>query len=77
MGEKFWRYADFKAAGLINSRMTLKRAIDSGRLAPGRLITPNCRVWTDEEKQAFVKGGQVAPKTTRKADTSAPSPAAG
>ena len=40
MGEKFWRYADFKSAGLIKSRMTLKRAIDSGGRRAGRLDHP-------------------------------------
>jgi hypothetical protein len=64
--DTLWRFSELKEKRIINSRMTLKRAVDSGRLAPGRLITPNCRVWTEAEVRAFVEGGQREPKTIGK-----------
>jgi len=41
---KLLRFPDFIARGLFNSRMTLKRAIDTQGFPPGVLITPNARV---------------------------------
>ena len=60
---KLWSYKDLKAANIVNSPMTLKRVIDSGRLAPGRLVSPNCRRWTDEEVQALIVNSPTARKT--------------
>ncbi len=51
---KLWRYKDLKAAKIVESRMTLKRLVDSGRFATGRLISPNVRAWTDEEVAALI-----------------------
>jgi hypothetical protein len=59
---KLWRFKDLKAAGIVNSPMTVKRLIDSGRLAPGRLITPNARAWTDEEIEALIASAPTARK---------------
>ena len=55
-----WRFKNLKAAGIVNSRMTVKRLIDSGRLAPGRLISPNVRAWTDEEIVALIANAPTA-----------------
>jgi hypothetical protein len=63
-----WRFKTLKAAGIVNSRMTLKRLIDSGRLAPGRLISPNVRAWTDEEIEALVANAPTARKPTPRSD---------
>jgi hypothetical protein len=60
---KLWRFKNLKAAGIVGSRMTLKRLIESGRLSPGRLITPNARSWTDEEVEALIATSPVVPKT--------------
>jgi hypothetical protein len=60
---KMWTYADLEDANIVRSRMTLKRAIDEGRFAPGRLISPNRRVWTDEEVEALIASSPVARKT--------------
>jgi hypothetical protein len=60
---KLWRFKDLKAAGIVNSPMTLKRLIDSGRLAAGRLISPNARAWTDEEIEAFIASAPTARKS--------------
>jgi hypothetical protein len=59
---KFWKYKDLKEAGIVGSPMTLKRLIDTGRLAPGRLVTPNSRIWTDEEVQALIDGSPTGRK---------------
>jgi hypothetical protein len=59
---KLWRYRDLKDARIVNSRMTLKRLIDSGRLASGRLISPNVRAWTDEEIDALITNAPTARK---------------
>jgi hypothetical protein len=50
---KLLRYADLKARGIFNSRMTLKRQIDAGEFPTGRLITPNRRAWTPEEVEEY------------------------
>jgi len=66
---RLWRYRDLKAAQIVNSRMTLKRLVDSGRLAPGRLITPNARAWTDEEIESLISTAPTARKpATRRAE---------
>jgi hypothetical protein len=61
--KKMWRFKDLKAGGIVNSYMTLKRLVDSGRLKPGRLISPNCRTWTDEEVEELITGSPVVRKT--------------
>eukprot|EP01037_Dinobryon_pediforme_P012166 gene12166-12254_t len=44
---------DFSEDGTGYSPMTLKRAIDGQGFPPGVLITPNSRVWTEEEVKAW------------------------
>ena len=65
---KLWRYKDLKAAQIVNSRMTLKRLIDSGRLASGRLISPNVRAWTDEEIEALIATAPTVRKSPPRRD---------
>jgi hypothetical protein len=60
---KIWRYKHLKAAHIFESRMTLKRAVDEGRFAPGRMITPNVRGWTDAEVEALLENSPSARKT--------------
>lgn len=65
---KLLRYPDLVARGVVRSRMTLKRIIDFHGFPQGRLITPNCRVWTEEEIEAYEAARPVArkPEQTRK-----------
>jgi len=42
-------FDDLVARRLIKSRMTLKRMTDAGTFPRGKLISPNRRVWTEEE----------------------------
>jgi predicted DNA-binding transcriptional regulator AlpA len=51
---KFIRFPDLVAKGVVNSRMTLKRLIDTHGFPPGKLITPNARAWSEAEVDAWV-----------------------
>jgi predicted DNA-binding transcriptional regulator AlpA len=62
----FLRFADLVERRIVRSRMTLKRLIDTQGFPPGRLLTPNCRAWSDEEVDAWIASRPVA----RKPDTS-------
>jgi predicted DNA-binding transcriptional regulator AlpA len=59
------RYPDLVAKGVVNSRMTLKRLIDSQNFPPGVLITPNARAWNEKEVDAWI----AARPATRKPST--------
>jgi predicted DNA-binding transcriptional regulator AlpA len=59
------RFPDFIARGLFHSRMTLKRAIDTQGFPPGVLITPNARVWGEDEVNAWVASRPAARKAIR------------
>jgi predicted DNA-binding transcriptional regulator AlpA len=60
---KLIRYNDLVAKGVINSRMTLKRVIDTQGFPTGRLVTPNSRAWDEEEVDAWVAARPTARKT--------------
>ena len=62
---KLLRFPDLIARGLFNSRMTLKRAIDTQGFPPGVLITPNARVWSEDEVNAWVASRPAARKAVR------------
>jgi predicted DNA-binding transcriptional regulator AlpA len=67
---KLIRYNDLVAKGVVNSRMTLKRLIDSQGFPPGQLITPNARAWVEEDVDAWIARRPVARKpATNKAAT--------
>jgi predicted DNA-binding transcriptional regulator AlpA len=68
------RFPDLIARGLFNSRMTLKRAIDTQGFPPGVLITPNARAWSEDEVNAWVASRPAARKAGRQ--KAAPSGAA-
>jgi ATP-dependent 26S proteasome regulatory subunit len=44
-----WRYRDLKQRGVVNNRPQLKKLIDEYGFPPGKLLSPNTRVWTDQE----------------------------
>ena len=60
---KLIRYPDLVAKGVVNSRMTLKRLINSQGFPRGRLITPNSRAWLESEVDAWIAARPVARKT--------------
>lgn len=59
---KLIRYTDLVAKGVVNSRMTLKRMIDSQGFPPGVLITPNSRAWREDEVDAWIAARPAARK---------------
>lgn len=48
-----WRYRDLKQRGFVNSRAQLKQMIDKYNFPSGKLLSPNCRTWTDVEVIAY------------------------
>ena len=60
---KLIRYNDLVAKGVVNSRMTLKRLIDTQDFPTGRLITPNSRAWDEEQVDAWIAARPTARKT--------------
>jgi predicted DNA-binding transcriptional regulator AlpA len=48
------RYADLKARGVVSSRQQLKNLVEKYGFPPGRLLSANTRVWTDEEYAAWL-----------------------
>ena len=62
---KLLRFPDLIARGLFNSRMTLKRAIDTQDFPPGVLITPNARAWDEDAINAWIASRPSAKKTAR------------
>ena len=64
---KWVRYPDLVAKGIVNSRMTLKRLIDSQGFPTGVLITPNARAWDETLVDAWIANRPAARKSsTRK-----------
>jgi len=59
---KLIRYPNLVEKGVVKSRMTLKRLIDSQGFPPGALITPNCRCWDEEEVDRWIASRPVARK---------------
>jgi predicted DNA-binding transcriptional regulator AlpA len=58
------RYRGLVAKGVVNSRMTLKRIIDSQGFPPGVLITPNARAWNEAEVDAWIASRPAARKAS-------------
>jgi predicted DNA-binding transcriptional regulator AlpA len=67
---KWIRYNDLMAKGVVNSRMTLKRLIDTQDFPPGVLITPNARAWNEAEVDAWIAGRPAARKPSTRKDRS-------
>jgi predicted DNA-binding transcriptional regulator AlpA len=74
---KLIRYNDLVEKGVVNSRMTLKRLIDTQGFPPGVLITPNARAWDEAEVDGWIASRPAARKpSTRKPAESASAPQA-
>ena len=59
---KWIHYKNLVAKGVVSSRMTLKRLIDSQDFPPGVLITPNARAWNEDEVDAWIAARPAARK---------------
>jgi len=51
---RYLRFADLKAAGIVNNWPSLKNRIEKFGFPPGRLIGPNSRVWSEQEIADYV-----------------------
>ncbi|MEY4241641.1 MAG: hypothetical protein RJA14_1337 [Pseudomonadota bacterium] len=51
---KLLRFADLKAANIVTNWPQLRRLIDGAGFPAGFLLTPACRVWDQEEIEAWV-----------------------
>jgi hypothetical protein len=60
------RYRDLKARGVANSRAQLKRMVELYGFPPGRLLTPNTRVWTIDEIDGFLASRPTKPKPVKR-----------
>jgi predicted DNA-binding transcriptional regulator AlpA len=56
------RYNHLVEKGVVNSRMTLKRLVDSQGFPPGQLITPNARAWVEADVDAWIANRPTARK---------------
>ena len=54
------RFADLKAAGIINSWVMLKRRVKHDNFPPGVMIGKNTRAWDEAEIKAWLKSRPVA-----------------
>ncbi len=61
---KLIRYNDLVAKGVVNSRMSLKRLIDTQGFPPGVLITPNARAWNEDDVDAWIASRPAARKSS-------------
>ena len=43
------RFADLKARKIATTYTVVTRLVENEGFPPGRLLSPNCRVWTEEE----------------------------
>ena len=57
--DKLLRYADLKAVGVVNNRVTLARLIKSQGFPPGKLLGQNTRVWPETEVEAWLASRPV------------------
>jgi hypothetical protein len=46
---KFLRFSDLQSRGICGSWARLKELVEKHDFPPGKLTTPNCRTWTEQE----------------------------
>jgi predicted DNA-binding transcriptional regulator AlpA len=52
--DRFVRFRDLKARGLLSNHVTLGRWIKYEGFPPGMMLGPNTRVWTEAEIEAWI-----------------------
>jgi predicted DNA-binding transcriptional regulator AlpA len=57
---KFLRFADLKAAGIVNSWAMLRRRIERDGFPVGRMLGPNTRAWSEDEVEAWIASRPTA-----------------
>ena len=53
------RFKQLKERGIVRSRPQLRNLIAISGFPQGRLLSPNCRVWTEEEVDAWFESRPV------------------
>lgn len=53
--DKLLRFSDLKAAGIVRSRMQLKRLQEGAGFPPGFRLSANTRVWRQSEIQLWIE----------------------
>ena len=64
--DRFLRFRDLKARGLLSNHVTLGRWIKHEGFPPGMMLGPNTRVWTEAEIEAWI-GSRPSEAPSRKA----------
>jgi predicted DNA-binding transcriptional regulator AlpA len=62
---KFLRFADLKAAGIINSWPMLRRRIERDGFPPGLMLGANTRAWVEADVAAWIESRRTAGRTQR------------
>ena len=52
--QKYYRFSDLKAAGIVRNRMTLSRWIKLHGFPAGVLLGPNTRAWRADEVERWL-----------------------
>jgi predicted DNA-binding transcriptional regulator AlpA len=61
---RFIRFEHLHAAGITDNRAHLKLLLDDEGFPPGRMLSPNMRVWTVDEVEAWLAARPIAKKLT-------------
>jgi hypothetical protein len=54
------RFSDLKARGIVKNWVTLRSWINKRGFPPGRLLSPNCRVWDEASISEWVETRPIA-----------------
>ena len=54
--QRYYRFSDLKAAGIVRNRMTLSRWIKLHGFPAGVLLGPNTRAWRADEVEQWLAG---------------------
>jgi hypothetical protein len=63
---KLLRLKDLKADGVVNSWPQLKTLVEQFGFPPGRYLSAQCRVWTEDEVAKWVASRPLAKTETGK-----------
>jgi len=63
---RYLRFADLKAAGIVNNWPSLKRQIKNLGFPPGQLIGANTRAWDETAVQSWLAARPAGPKPVPK-----------